>query len=99
MQTKRHYFAIACCIVLPLLYGCSTTNYGDNQFKLSMASSGKDVMWVPTKVEMADQMLTLAQVRSGDLVYDLACPVLMVRLLQRPRTRSTLSEQVCLLQR
>jgi precorrin-6B methylase 2 len=36
-----------------------------------MASSGKDVMWVPTKVEMADQMLTLAQVRSGDLVYDL----------------------------
>jgi precorrin-6B methylase 2 len=36
-----------------------------------MASSGKDVMWVPTKVEMADQMLVLAQVRKGDLVYDL----------------------------
>jgi precorrin-6B methylase 2 len=36
-----------------------------------MASSGKDVMWVPTKVEMADQMLTLAQVRPGDRVYDL----------------------------
>jgi precorrin-6B methylase 2 len=36
-----------------------------------MASAGKDVMWVPTKVEMADQMLTLAQVRSGDRVYDL----------------------------
>jgi precorrin-6B methylase 2 len=47
------------------------TNYGDNQFKLSMASSGKDVMWVPTKVEMADQMLSLAQVSKGDLVYDL----------------------------
>ena len=71
MQMKRNYFAIACCIALPLLYGCATTNYGDNQFNLSMASSGKDVMWVPTKVEMADQMLTLAQVRSGDLVYDL----------------------------
>jgi precorrin-6B methylase 2 len=71
MQTKRRYFAIACCIVLPLLYGCATTNYGDKQFNLSMASSGKDVMWVPTKVEMADQMLSLAQVRSGDLVYDL----------------------------
>jgi SAM-dependent methyltransferase len=28
-------------------------------------------MWVPTKVEMADQMLTLAQVRPGDRVYDL----------------------------
>lgn len=28
-------------------------------------------MWVPTKVEMADQMLSLAQVRPGDRVYDL----------------------------
>jgi len=71
MQTKRYYLVVACCVALPLLYGCSTTNYGDNQFKLSMASSGKDVMWVPTKVEMADQMLSLAQVRSGDRVYDL----------------------------
>jgi len=71
MKTKRHYFAMACCVVLPLLYGCATTNYGDNEFNLSMASSGKDVMWMPTKVEMADQMLSLAQVRQGDLVYDL----------------------------
>ena len=71
MQTKRYYLAIACCVALPLLYGCATTNYGDNQFNLSMASAGKDVMWVPTKVEMADQMLTLALVRSGDQVYDL----------------------------
>ena len=71
MQMKRRYLAIACCLALPLLYGCATTNYGDNQFKLSMASSGKDVMWVPTKVEMADQMLSLAQVSKGDLVYDL----------------------------
>ena len=71
MQTKRRYFAIACCVALPLLYGCTATNYGDKQFNLSMASSGKDVMWVPTKVEMADQMLSLAQVRKGDLVYDL----------------------------
>jgi len=71
MQTKRYYLVLACCVALPLLYGCTTTNYGDNQFKLSMASSGKDVMWVPTKVEMADQMLALAQVRPGDRVYDL----------------------------
>ena len=71
MQTKRHYLAIACCLTLPFLYGCATTNYGDNQFRLSMASSGKDVMWMPTKVEMADQMLSLAQVRPGDRVYDL----------------------------
>ena len=71
MQTKRHYCAIACCVALPLLYGCATTNYGDSQYRLSFASSGKDVMWVPTKVEMADQMLALAQVHAGDRVYDL----------------------------
>ena len=71
MQAKCRYFAIACCVALSLLYGCATTNYGDKQFNLSMASSGKDVMWVPTKVEMADQMLSLAQVRKSDLVYDL----------------------------
>ena len=71
MQTKRHYLVIICCVSLSFLSGCATTNYGDSQFRLSMASSGKDVMWVPTKVEMADQMLTLAQVRPGDRVYDL----------------------------
>jgi precorrin-6B methylase 2 len=71
MQIKRHYLAVAFFVPLSFLYGCATTNYGDNQFRLSMASSGKDVMWVPTKVEMADQMLTLAQVRPGDRVYDL----------------------------
>jgi precorrin-6B methylase 2 len=71
MQTKRNYLAIAFFASLSFLCGCATTNYGDNQFRLSMASSGKDVMWVPTKVEMADQMLTLAQVRPGDRVYDL----------------------------
>lgn len=71
MQTKRHYFVKMCCVALPFLSSCATTNYGDNQFRLSMASSGKDVMWMPTKVEMADQMLSLAQVRPGDRVYDL----------------------------
>lgn len=71
MQMKRHYVATACCVLAPFLYGCASTNYGDNQLKLSMASFGKDVMWVPTKVEMAAQMLSLAQVRPGDRVYDL----------------------------
>ena len=71
MQTKRHYLVLTWCAALLFLSGCTLTNYGDNQFRLSMASSGKDVMWVPTKVEMADQMLSLAQVRPGDRVYDL----------------------------
>lgn len=71
MRMKRLYLGMVICLALPLFYGCTTSNYGDDQFKLSMASSGKDVMWVPTKVEMADQMLAMAKVRPGDRVYDL----------------------------
>ena len=51
--------------------GCATKNYGDEKFHLQMASHGKDVMWVPTKVEMAHEMLAIAKVGPGDIVYDL----------------------------
>jgi precorrin-6B methylase 2 len=51
--------------------GCALHNYGDDQFQLRMAAHGKDIMWVPTRVDTATQMLVLAQVKPGDLVYDL----------------------------
>ena len=54
-----------------VLGSCASHNYGDSQFHLQMASRGKDVMWVPTKVEMAHEMLSAAGVKSGDIVYDL----------------------------
>ena len=50
---------------------CSSTNYGDDQFQLRMATHGKDIMWMPTKVETTHEMLTLAGVRSTDILYDL----------------------------
>lgn len=53
------------------LLGCSSTNYGDDQFQLRMAAHGKDIMWMPTKVETTHEMLTLAGVRSADILYDL----------------------------
>ncbi len=53
------------------LASCASHNYGDDQYQLRMAAHGKDVMWVPTKVEMASQMLALAKVKQGDIVYDL----------------------------
>lgn len=56
---------------ISLLTGCALHNYGDDQFQLRMAARGKDIMWVPTRVDTATQMLALAQVKSGDLVYDL----------------------------
>lgn len=53
------------------LTACATKNYGDDKFHLQMATHGKDVMWVPTKVEMAHEMLAVAKVKPGDIVYDL----------------------------
>ena len=53
------------------LTACATKNYGDEKFHLQMATHGKDVMWVPTKVEMAHEMLAVAKVKPGDIVYDL----------------------------
>lgn len=53
------------------LIACSSTNYGDDQFQLRMAAHGKDIMWMPTKIETTQEMLNLAGVKSGDILYDL----------------------------
>jgi SAM-dependent methyltransferase len=44
---------------------------GDEKFKPSVGQSGKDVIWVPTPDSLADAMLKMANVKPGDLVYDL----------------------------
>lgn len=62
---------ILAAVLVSLLTGCGFHNYGDDQFQLRMAAHGKDIMWVPTRIDTATQMLALAQVKSGDLVYDL----------------------------
>lgn len=53
------------------LTGCAATNYGDEQLRLSMASAGKDILWVPSKIDIVHKMLDAAQVQPGDIVYDL----------------------------
>ena len=58
-------------VLLLSLLGCTSTNYGDDQYQLRMATHGKDIMWMPTKVETTHEMLTLAGVRSTDILYDL----------------------------
>lgn len=64
-------FLAIIAFTISLLTGCTLHNYGDDQFQLRMAARGKDIMWVPTRVDTATQMLALAQVKSGDIVYDL----------------------------
>lgn len=62
--------ALAVCLCAGLA-GCAGKNYGDDQYQLRMATSGKDIMWIPSKVEIVHKMLEAAQVGPGDVVYDL----------------------------
>jgi precorrin-6B methylase 2 len=62
---------LAVTAMLLALQGCAGRNYGDGLFHLKHAASGKDVMWIPTKVEMAHEMLALAGVGTQDIVIDL----------------------------
>ena len=53
------------------LTGCAATNYGDEQLKLRVATGGKDIMWMPSKIDIVHKMLDAAQVQPSDIVYDL----------------------------
>lgn len=64
-------FRLLTALIVSFITGCALHNYGDDQFQLRMAAHGKDIMWVPTRVDTATQMLALAQVKPSDLVYDL----------------------------
>lgn len=71
MHTNRVLLSCLAAIILTGMVACSSTNYGDDQFQLRMAAHGKDIMWIPTKVETTHEMLTLAGVKSTDILYDL----------------------------
>ena len=51
--------------------GTDSPKLGDEKYKPSVGQSGKDVIWVPTNDALADSMLKMANVKPGDLVYDL----------------------------
>ncbi len=44
---------------------------GDDKYQPSVGQSGKDVVWVPTNDALTEAMLKMADVKPGDLVYDL----------------------------
>jgi precorrin-6B methylase 2 len=60
-----------CAALVLIMTGCASHNYGDEQYRLRMATAGKDIMWVPSKLEIVHKMLDAAQVVPGDIVYDL----------------------------
>lgn len=62
---------VAYIFLILQFFGCATKNYGDEQYQLKRAATGKDVMWIPTTLEMAQAMLRAAKVGVDDIVYDL----------------------------
>jgi tRNA G37 N-methylase Trm5 len=61
MNKIRHFIALAF-----LLIATEVFNFG-----VAQAQEGKIVPYVPTPQEVVDRMLELAQVKKGDVVYDL----------------------------
>lgn len=51
--------------------GTDAPKIGDEKYKPAVGQSGKDVIWVPTNDAVAEAMLKMADVKPGDLVYDL----------------------------
>ena len=69
---RRDFLRIAGLTASTLLLGsCTGTNYGDDLYRLQLASAGKDVMWMPSSRAISMAMLQAAKTEASDLVYDL----------------------------
>lgn len=65
----RVHIAFACSCVMLFAPIASAAQ----QYEPQVGQTGKDVIWVPTAERAVAKMLTLAQVRGDDLVFDLGC--------------------------
>src|SRR5262249_5684885 len=66
-STTRVALALACALVLVP----ASAQQKAQEYHPQVGQSGKDVIWVPTPDEVVDRMLTMAQVKPNDTVYDL----------------------------
>lgn len=71
MMRLRPLLTVFLAAIGVFMAGCATKNYGDDQFRLRMAIPGKDINWVPSKVDIVHKMLDAARVGPKDIVYDL----------------------------
>jgi SAM-dependent methyltransferase len=66
LALPRIALALACALVL-----APAVAQKSQEFQPQVGQAGKDVIWVPTPDEVVDRMLTMAQVKPNDIVYDL----------------------------
>jgi hypothetical protein len=67
LASTRMALALACALV----FAPAFAQQKDGEYRPQVGQSGKDVIWVPTPDEVVDRMLTMAQVKPNDTVYDL----------------------------
>src|SRR2546422_2858604 len=61
---------VRCLAALSALLLCFNVT-AQQKFEPQVGQAGKDVIWVPTPDDVVDRMLTMAQVTSNDIHFDL----------------------------
>jgi SAM-dependent methyltransferase len=64
-------FVLVCVMVVVAVCGYAQTSPGNGEYQPQLGQIGKDVIWIPTELALAEKMLNLAQVTSRDYVIDL----------------------------
>ena len=64
-------FAMACILVVVAVCGFAQTPPEKDEYQPQPGQIGKDVIWLPTELALAEKMLNLAQVTPQDYVIDL----------------------------
>jgi precorrin-6B methylase 2 len=67
MKLPFHAAALLAALALSLPAAAQTAK----PYEPQVGQAGKDVIWVPTPDEVVDRMLTMAQVKENDIVFDL----------------------------
>jgi len=68
MKLQAHAAALVAALVFALP---AAAQQAQKPYEPQVGQAGKDVIWVPTPDEVVDRMLTMAQVKPNDIVYDL----------------------------
>jgi precorrin-6B methylase 2 len=82
-------FALPALLLTFALAGCGTTTPAAPEYKPSIAQEGKDVIWIPTPTDLAERMLTIANVSPNDLVYDLGAGDGKIAILAAKQFKAT----------
>src|SRR5688500_10886787 len=67
---KRRWFLAWCAA---LFIPCTLVTFVPSYSQAKRASREPDVIYVPTPVEVVEKMFELADIRPGEVVYDLGC--------------------------